>query len=162
MNKNQRKPKINLFVDPTKSNINDLDLIVGDVVDLELRGIEFLYTQGFYRFHAVFEGNLNRQYSFLDLDTYIENLREENSPFPIQQISAQEDDISLDSVLWLQKYAIRDLQPWHITAEEMKSKLKLFKIGLGLLEKLYTFDKVVYVDDHNNILKVEKNKSLYP
>jgi len=68
-------------------------------------------------------------------------------------------NIKIFSGNWYPKryyYPNQDPEPF------IQEKLRLLRIGERLAKKLYTFDKVVYVDQYNRSVREVKNKSLYP
>lgn len=156
MRKNQRKPESKLSLD-NRTSIEDL--VVGDIVHLELKIFRlnlFTRNDGCY---AVFEGVVDGTYSFLDLDGYIKDKRSKDQK-EIQQIRAQRDDIDFRGTVYITHYVVKQLQPWHVEGKERENKLKLLDLGCRLLRKAYTFDKVVYVNEYNQVQRVEKDKSL--
>ena len=155
MTKNQRKPEARMWLDET-SRIEDL--VVGDVVRLE-DAIPLTHPALYPTYAAVFEGEIDGKYSFLNLDMYMRSQKEVKTRRVIMQIQANKQCISLSGRVCSGRYNYCEMG-YNGFTKERKSKLELIEQAIPLLRKHYTFDEVVYTDEYGQVQRVEENKSL--
>ncbi len=144
-----QKPQARLWLDD-KNNLGEL--VAGDLVHLEFSIPMANMIPGNPKAYAVFEGEENGQYCFLNLDYY------RKRPTFLKQVSAKKEDISLKGHIYLSEYEIQTVGG--VTRKERSDKIRLLKEGLNLLKKAYTFDEIIYHDENRNVVKIERNKSI--